>query len=204
MSEGTSATINKIKASGRLVAAREREDGSTVITLFVNLTNKEIYPKFTCPPGTLPPLEKHDRITITGHIHTFVHHKKGAKSNFRQEFIADSVKKERTLTEISFGLKGSFYPAMYCNAFVKGTIKSFKEDGGWERYVVATTEPDGKSAEVMLNQKKQEIISAPFEKGSVICAVCGIVTVRKTVHDREVFYENITISDAVNLSAEAE
>lgn len=30
MSEGTSATINKIKASGRLVAAREREDGSVV------------------------------------------------------------------------------------------------------------------------------------------------------------------------------
>ena len=30
MSEGTSATINKIKASGRLVATREREYGPVV------------------------------------------------------------------------------------------------------------------------------------------------------------------------------
>lgn len=192
--------VNKIKASGRIVSESKLKNGWDGITLFVKLDNREIYPKFYCPKGVLPDHDKHERLLIYGHVHTYIHRTPEGKKSYRQQFVADKIVPEKTLTEMSFGEHGSFYPPMYANVFLKGAVHSVKIDNGWMRLSVTVNdgERDANITTSMKMRRDQPAINA----GDPICLVCGVSTSRKEVNGKSVTFEDVTISDIAVLNKE--
>ena len=192
--------VNKIKASGRIVSESKLKNGWDGITLFVKLGNREIYPRFYCPEGVLPEHEKHDRLLILGHIHTYIHRTPEGKRSYRQQFVADKIVPEKTLTEMSFGEAGSFYPPMYANIFLKGNVHSIKTDNGWTQ--LSVTVNDGERDANVTTSMKARSGQPEIHEGDPICLVCGVSTSRKEINGKSVTFEDITISDIAVLNKE--
>lgn len=188
-------TVNKVKASGKVVAKTPspRKDGSYMITLFTKVEGRDNYPRFYCPAGVLPDIEKNERVLIYGHVHTYVKRTPEGKNSFRQQFIADKVTKEKTLTELAFGEKGTFYPPMYANVFFKGTIRTVKPNGEWAQ-VYVTVDDNGKDANIKINAKENATVKS-LSPGDKVYIVSGIRTTQKEVNGKRVTFENISLFD---------
>ncbi len=188
-------SINEIRVLGRLISLHANNDGSAIITVLTR-NGKDVFIRFYCAPGKLPELERHARICVIGHVNCFSRRTDAGYRNV-QQFVADKVYKDTTMTEKKYGVAGRFFAPFSCEIYIKGVVRSVTSSGNdWLAYNVEVDgdKDDMRPSVVKLNMKKVDR-QPEINAGDVIYTVCSLSTPKKVLDGETVYFSNIVISD---------
>ncbi len=193
-------TENRVMVSGRVTRIRRYPKGNAAVTI-ASKAGKIIEPVFTVKDGMWEKLRVRDRVEVIGHIETYISGKNDTKTK-KQVFVADTIKKETTLTEAYFGIKGKFYGDMYAKAYIRGIVAGFTDSNdGWVHYIINVDGKNSRKYWIKVNQKKSEYTPI-YKKGDEICAVCGITTCEKEKDGKTLKFEDLIVTDIAKVKEE--
>lgn len=190
---------NKVIVSGRLITERERKGGGKIVTI-VSKNGKDVFLRFQVKSNDIiPPHKEHAHVKIVGHIESHTYRDTDKKFKQLQNFIADEITLSKTMTEEIFGVKGKFFDYPSCVAYIKGEIKKVTDEDQWVRIVLAV-DPDDKQHNTSIRLSMRKLERQPeLKKGDKICVVCSINTPRKEVNGKEMYFEDLNISDIAKI-----
>ena len=189
-------TVNEIILTGRLVAEKNRSDGSCVITMF-SKCSKDVFLRFYCAPGVMPEHKKHAMLKIKGHLRIRkIVSEEEERANYTQGFVADEITPMTTLVEDRYGVKGKFFAEPECYIYIKGVVHKVTPVNNYYRIHVRTNEGPGSKRDinVMLNMKKLDRQPA-IHPGDTIYTVCSASTPIEEKGEDKIYWEDIIISD---------
>jgi len=181
---------NEIKTIGRIASIKDYTEGYSRITLAIK-AREIIYPSFICKKELIPEHKKHAYVEVIGYADSM--HKNNGQYVPRMK-ITD-IKLAPTLLEKEFGVKGRFCEKEYCKLYISGKIKDVSENGDYVKYIVVTKNPETEEdVDVLLDWKKIER-HPDFFYGDEVCAICKVVTPRKTIGTEERIFLNFHVFD---------
>ncbi len=186
-------TVNEIELTGRLVKERIRQDGTAVVTMF-SRCGRDVFLRFYCPAGTLPPHKQHAMLRIKGHMR--IRKSSDEDTGFVQGFVADEVSPQPTLAEERFGVRGRFFREPECRIYLKGEVRKVAESKGYLRIHMAVREgaEGGRMITVLVNMKRLER-QPEIRPGDTICAVCAASTPEGEKNGERKYWEDVIVSD---------
>ncbi len=188
-------TSNRVEVSGRIISIKSNNNGSNYITILTR-NGRDAFLRFFCPKSV--PVDGYKlraRVSVTGRVAST--HRKDSRTGkwvTDQFFVADDIRNTPTLTETAFGVKGKFFPDMDAKIYIHGTIENIKDDSEWIRYIVKV---DDKTT-VRLNMKRLDR-QPNIKVGDEIYTVCSVSTPKKNLNGRDVYFEDIIISDIATM-----
>ncbi len=190
MTANTNVT-NQIKTTGRIISVKLRKDRRANIVVHTK-SRKDAYIKFICDPSLLDGIQIRSHVKITGHLSSYGGKDvESGKYSTTQFFVVDEIKKAKTLTEDVYGIEGKFYEQPSSAVYIRGKVSYIKDDGEWIRYAVKV---GGTKVMAFLNLKKLERMP-DIKIGTEICTVCSVSTPVKNFDGKNVYYEDLIISD---------
>ncbi len=179
-------TTNKITATGRVVKIKEFKDYAEVVLLIDE--ERKFFPNFRIEKSLVNTFSYRDMINISGHVETF-----SVKSNDKtvryQRFIADEVKKAKTLIEEEFNIKGTFFANSHIDALFEGYIESILDEGDYLRIFLSNNDKP-----IKISAKKSNKLPE-INSGDTVCCVCKITTRIKVFDNKTKYFEDILVSD---------
>lgn len=190
--------VNKFELTGRVVAIREDHYGNKMVTIFTK-NGKDVYLKVRMDKEVYAAIDgtNHAIVSITGHIVNKRVPSRVEKNKYilAQQFVADIVSPEKTLTDQYFGVKGKFHLPLSIKIYICGILASSNvNDKGWTRYVVDTFNDKNKKTSIVTYLGKVDR-RPKVNNGDMVCMVCSLSTPKKEVNGKAINYEDIIVSD---------
>ena len=190
--------VNKFELTGRVVATREDHYGNKMVTIFTK-NGKDVYLKVRMDKEVYAAIDgtNHAIVNITGHIVNKRVPSRVEKNKYilAQQFVADIVSPEKTLTDAFFGVKGKFHLPLSIKIYIRGILASSNvNDKGWTRYVVDTFNDKNKKTSIVTYLGKVDR-RPKVNNGDMVCMVCSLSTPKKEVNGKAINYEDIIVSD---------
>lgn len=194
MNKEQTLTVNEIETTGRIISESKQKNGTTVITVYSD-NGKGIYPKFVCRGNVLPEHGERARVKIKAHIEMHPVRIQGEWVK-RQQFYADEITLEDTMTQTKFGIKGKFFSKPHTILYLMGKVQYVKKDGEWYRYIIEvdTDRKDRNSSDIHVSMRKTDR-HPDVKEGMRICCVCNLSTPKKEINEKVQYFEDIIISD---------
>lgn len=190
-----SSTVNEIVVSGRAITTKETKNSEATITIVSKCGNNSSYIHFRCNKDIIPSYKHRAHVTVRGHVRS-LRFKDGDRKRTGQVFVADEINTSRTLTDEKFGIKGRFFDDPQSKAYIKGVVKRIVDDGDWLRVSVEVDRDiNNRNASTVLMSMKKLDRQPKINIGDVLCVVAGIVTHKKTVEGKNIYFEDLVVQD---------
>ncbi len=183
---------NEIIARGRVVNMTDRNENQKLLTVF-SMSGKPVYIRFFCDSNLVKTLKPHSRVEIKGHAVTS-RIKNGKKNIVSQNFIADEISPEVTMTEKHFGIKGKFFEPLTVKVLISGVVSKVVDEETWIRFSVDTADSDEEKNIIPLNMKKVDR-QPNIEEGDKVYVVCGLSSPKKNIDGNVLSFEDLIVLD---------
>lgn len=184
-----------VNANGRVISEKPRKDGKVVLTLLVKKekdAGRNTYARFICDPSIIPEHRLRAHLKISGHLNRTFTHVGDNKLN-SQEFIADTIEIDKTLTDKYFGVHGKFYAAENIEIALCGSIRNIREDNGWIRLLIDVSNTDETNS-IPISMRKPDRMPN-IDKDKEVAVVATLSSPKKNIGGKDVYFENLIAID---------
>ena len=186
---------NEVVVRGRYVNLIPLKNGNFLMQVVSRNGQRDVFPTFLCKEE--PKIKRREHVLVKGYVVDRKSKNDNGKIVNTQQFVAEDIIPDKTITEETFGIKGAFFNPPSTSIKISGELAAVKVEEEWVRFTILT---NGKKktknpASIRMSMKKRDR-PQEYNVGDMLYAVGGISTTRKEVDGKTVYYEDIIVNDA--------